>query len=200
MAPVIRTHADVARWIAIQTAYAASLRPAGDRGGVALAVLAETCRTCSTGGRRRGSFSALTLAETMLFTPLVALRSVETLRQLNLARDELDRLAAIDPLTGLLNRRGFEGGGDVGGRARGARRARHSARLRLRRVEADPTIVFGHDFGDAGLRRLARRPARRRGRPRLCARPARRRRVRRPDGLAPRAARRSLSPKSFAPP
>jgi hypothetical protein len=49
-----------------------------------------------------------TLIETLVFTPVVAIRSVSTLRQLNLARDELDRLAHSDPLTGLLNRRGFD--------------------------------------------------------------------------------------------
>ena len=49
-----------------------------------------------------------TLIETLVFTPVVAIRSVATLRQLNLARDELDRLAHSDPLTGLLNRRGFD--------------------------------------------------------------------------------------------
>ena len=53
-------------------------------------------------------FLALALVETLVFTPIVAIRSVETLRQLNLARDELDRLSGADPLTGLLNRRGFE--------------------------------------------------------------------------------------------
>jgi diguanylate cyclase (GGDEF)-like protein len=36
------------------------------------------------------------------------LRSSQTLRELTLARDELDRLAHLDSLTGLLNRRGFD--------------------------------------------------------------------------------------------
>ncbi|MGA2494903.1 MAG: GGDEF domain-containing protein, partial [Roseiarcus sp.] len=107
MTPIIRTRVEVARWIAIQTAYAAAF------------ILPATAAACLwlCGGdlsRAIGGWEAmrfilgLALAETLLFTPIVAIRSVETLRQLNLARDELDRLTGVDPLTGLLNRRGFE--------------------------------------------------------------------------------------------
>ena len=107
MAPVIRTHSEVVGWIAIQTAYTAAF------------ILPATAAAClwlfggdlsrAVGGWEAMRFCVgLALAETLVFTPLVAIRSVATLRQLNLARDELDRLTGVDPLTGLLNRRGFE--------------------------------------------------------------------------------------------
>ena len=154
MAPVIRTHAEVARWIAIQTAYATALVLPATAGalfwlyGGDLSHVVDGWETLRFG-------LGLTLAETMLFTPLVALRSVETLRQLNLARDELDRLAAIDPLTGLLNRRGFEKAAATLAAAHEARGAPAAALVcdfdGLKQIND----VFGHDFGDAGLRRLA---------------------------------------------
>lgn len=154
MTPVIRTHVEAARWIAIQTAYAAAF------------VLPATAAAClwlyggdlsgAVGGWETMRFSlGLALTETLLFTPLVAIRSVETLRQLNLARDELDRLTGVDPLTGLLNRRGFERAAAdlaVAPEARGAPIAALVCDVdRFKQIND----CYGHDFGDAGLRRLA---------------------------------------------
>jgi len=154
MAPVIRTHADIARWIAIQTAYSAAF------------VLPATALGClwlcggdlsrSIGGWEAMRFGlGLALAETLLFSPLVAIRSVETLRQLNLARDELDRLVGVDPLTGLLNRRGFEKAAAVLATAPETRGAPVAALVCDVDEFKQVNDAFGHDFGDAGLRRLA---------------------------------------------
>jgi diguanylate cyclase (GGDEF)-like protein len=154
MAPVIRTHGEVARWIAIQTAYTAAF------------IVPATAAACLWlfGGdlsRAIGGWEAmwfclgLALAETLAFTPLVAIRSVETLRQLNLARDELDRLSGVDPLTGLLNRRGFEKAAAALAAAPETRGAPVAALVcdvdRFKQINDG----FGHDFGDAGLQRLA---------------------------------------------
>jgi predicted signal transduction protein with EAL and GGDEF domain len=97
----------------------------------------------------------LALAETPAFTPLVATRSVATLRRLNLARDELDRLSGVGPLTGLLNRRGFEKAAAAPTAAPEARGAPVAALVCD--VDAFKQIndAFGRDFDDAGLRRLA---------------------------------------------
>ena len=154
MAPVIRTRAEVARWIAVQTIYTAAF------------IVPTTAAACLWlyGGdlsRAIGGWTAmkfflgLGLAETLLFTPIVAIRSVDTLRQLNLARDELDRLTGVDPLTGLLNRRGFEkavAALAVAPEARGAPVAALVCDLDEFKQMNDR---FGHEFGDAGLRRLA---------------------------------------------
>ncbi len=107
MAPVIRTHAEVARWIVIQTAYAAAFILPATAAACLWLCGGDLSRTLGGWETMRFCFG-LALAETLLFTPLVAIRSVETLRQLNGARDDLDRLTGVDPLTGLLNRRGFE--------------------------------------------------------------------------------------------
>jgi diguanylate cyclase (GGDEF)-like protein len=85
----------------------------------------------------------------------VAIRSVETLRQLNLARDELDRLTGVDPLTGLLNRRGFENAAAELAAAPEARGAPVAALVCDVDEFKQINDCYGHDFGDAGLRRLA---------------------------------------------
>jgi diguanylate cyclase (GGDEF)-like protein len=154
MTPIIRTRVEVARWIAIQTAYAAAF------------ILPATAAACLwlCGGdlsRAIGGWEAmrfilgLALAETLLFTPIVAIRSVETLRQLNLARDELDRLTGVDPLTGLLNRRGFEKAAADLSAATEARDAPVAALVCDVDEFKQMNDCFGHEFGDAGLRRLA---------------------------------------------
>ncbi len=51
---------------------------------------------------------ALAAIEALVFAPAVAFRSSRTLRELTLARDEVDRLANFDSLTGLFNRRAFD--------------------------------------------------------------------------------------------
>ena len=92
------------------------------------------------------------MVEALIFTPVVALHSNRTLRKLRLARDALDRLAHTDPLTGLLNRRGFD---QEVQRATGAL-GRPAAAL-MCDLDEFKTINdrFGHEFGDAALRHAA---------------------------------------------
>ena len=94
----------------------------------------------------------LAVVEALIFTPVVALHSNRTLRKLRLARDALDRLAHTDPLTGLLNRRGFD---QEVQRATGAL-GRPAAAL-MCDLDEFKTINdrFGHEFGDAALRHAA---------------------------------------------
>jgi diguanylate cyclase (GGDEF)-like protein len=154
MTPVIRTRLGVVRWIAIQTAYA---------GALVVPATAAACLWLYSGDLSRAIggwetmrfFLALALVETLVFTPIVAIRSVETLRQLNLARDELDRLSGADPLTGLLNRRGFEKAAAVLAAAPEARDAPAAALVCDLDEFKQMNDCFGHEFGDAGLRRLA---------------------------------------------
>lgn len=154
MAPVIRTHAQVARWIGIQTAYATVLvLPA--TAAAWLWVYGGDPSHMISGWEGMRSGLVIALAETLIFTPLVAIRSVETLRQLTLAREELDRLAGVDPLTGLLNRRGFEKA--TATLAAELPASGGSAAALVCDLDGLKQVndAFGHDFGDAALRRFA---------------------------------------------
>jgi diguanylate cyclase (GGDEF)-like protein len=154
MAPVIRTHGEVVRWILIQTARAvAFIAPTT---AAACFWLFDGDLSRVVGGWEMMRFCLCTaLVETLAVTPVLAIRSAQTLRQLKLARDELDRLSSVDPLTGLLNRRGFEKAAAALAAAPGTRGAPVAALVCD--VDAFKQINdgFGHDFGDAGLRRLA---------------------------------------------
>lgn len=154
LAPVLRTNRQVARWIAIQTGIALLV-------GLPTTVLAVMW-LC--GGSLSHQFAGgevlrfsvlLTVLEVVAFTPPIALRSVGTLRQLNLVRDELERLASTDPLTGLLNRRGFDAAAVALARAPGAHGAPAAALLCdldwFKRINDE----HGHEFGDAALRHVA---------------------------------------------
>jgi diguanylate cyclase (GGDEF)-like protein len=154
MAPTLRTNYDVARWIAIQTAFAACFVIPATLLAITWMCGGDFNRTFSVGGGLEfGLF--LALIETLVFTPIVAIRSVSTLLQLNLARDELDRLAHSDPLTGLLNRRGFDKLANNVATSPGAL-GRPIAAL-LCDIDCFKTIndEFGHEFGDAALRHAA---------------------------------------------
>ena len=80
LAPALRTNAEMIRWIARQTLFALSF--------VAPATLLATLWLCGGDlGRRVDGHTillfgmALALVETVVFTPLVAIRSVATLRE-----------------------------------------------------------------------------------------------------------------------
>ena len=98
---------------------------------------------------------ALAAVETLIIAPTIAIRSGRMLRQLNLARDEVVRLAHVDPLTGLLNRRGFD-------KVAAETFATHdamggSAAALMCDLDHFKSIndEFGHEFGDAALRHVA---------------------------------------------
>ncbi len=97
-------------------------------------------------------FSALIPA---LVCPTVVHALLKTLRELHLARAELDAIAHRDPLTGLLNRRGFDkAAGTLIGQA-AARREAVSALLcdidHFKRIND----TYGHDCGDVAIRHVA---------------------------------------------
>ena len=151
MAPTVRTHGEVARWIAIQTGFALCCVVPATLGFVLMVCRGDFTMTNSA-ARFASLALALGIAETVIFTPLVAFRSIGTLRQLNLARDELDRLAHTDPLTGLLNRRGFDKFAPARAGALSPAAALICDLDFFKRVNDD----FGHEFGDAALCFVAR--------------------------------------------
>ena len=107
MAPAIRTYYDVARWMAFQTVLAAALvLPAT---AMALLWLYGGDLSRPVGGLAILHYVlAMAAVEAFVFVPALAMRAGKALRELTLARDELDRLAHFDCLTSLFNRRGFD--------------------------------------------------------------------------------------------
>ena len=98
---------------------------------------------------------AVAVLEALIFTPIIAFHSNKTLQKLKLARDALDRLAHTDPLTGLLNRRGFD---QEVARALSSTAAfgRPAAALMCDLDEFKKVNdCYGHEFGDAALKHVA---------------------------------------------
>jgi diguanylate cyclase (GGDEF)-like protein len=87
--------------------------------------------------------------------PLACYQSTRLMQALTLARDELEKLARTDQLTGVLNRRGFEAAAE---RALAEARAadRPMAALMLD-IDAFKQLndAFGHALGDDALKRVA---------------------------------------------
>ena len=97
----------------------------------------------------------LAFAETIVFTPLISFRSILAFSQLNRIQEKLGKLANTDPLTGLLNRRGF---GEVASTLLSTPMALGRPVSALicdidffKKVNDE----FGHEFGDAALRCVA---------------------------------------------
>ncbi len=98
---------------------------------------------------------AVAVLEALVFTPIIAFHSNHTLQKLKQARDALDRLARTDPLTGLLNRRGFD---QEVARALSSTVAlgRPAAALICDLDEFKKVNdCYGHEFGDAALKHVA---------------------------------------------
>ena len=154
MAEAIRTNADVARRVALLTA-----------ASVLLSVVV-------TGLAVIGYFhfnpqGAARFAEIWRFSivmgafvpavvcPTVALRFTLLMRDLNHARDECERLAQTDQLTGLLNRRGFDQAAERALATPAARNAPVAALMCDLDWFKGVNDRHGHDFGDAALRHVA---------------------------------------------
>jgi len=154
LASAIRTNYDVARWTAIQTMLAVGLVLPATAMGLFWLYGGDLSRPVS-GYAALHFCLALAAVEALVFAPAVAIRSSKTLRELTLARDELDRLAHFDSLTGLLNRRGFDkaaAGALDSPTAPGPPAAALMCDLDHFKQVNDR---FGHEFGDAALRHVA---------------------------------------------
>jgi diguanylate cyclase (GGDEF)-like protein len=95
----------------------------------------------------------LATVETILFCPVMIIPISTMMSKLETARAELEKLAATDSLTGLLNRRGFEA-------AVARRRLAISPNAACAALACDidwfkrANDQYGHDFGDSALHAL----------------------------------------------
>ncbi len=112
-----------------------------------------------TGTLSVGRFWALalglaTVAPTLI-CPLIAFPAARLMQQLRNAQDDLANAALTDPLTGLLNRRGFDRAGQAALAA-----LRHTGKpivAMMCDIDRFKTIndKFGHEFGDLALTKVA---------------------------------------------
>jgi diguanylate cyclase (GGDEF)-like protein len=154
MVRAVRTKYEVVRWTAMQTLLALGLVLPATAFGVFWLYGGDLSNSVS-GYAAMVFCLAFAAVETLIIGPTVAIRSGKMLRQLNLARDEVVRLAHVDPLTGLLNRRGFD---KVAAAIFADRDAMgRSAAALICDLDHFKSVndEFGHEFGDAALRHVA---------------------------------------------
>jgi diguanylate cyclase (GGDEF)-like protein len=154
LVPAIRTRCEVARWTVIQTLLALGLVIPTTGGALVWLYGGDFSRSVSGPVTLRFGL-ALAAIEALVFAPIIALRSGKTLRELTLARDQLDGLAHFDSLTGLLNRRGFDKAAAGTLESRTARGRPAAALMCDLDSFKEINDRFGHEFGDAALRHVA---------------------------------------------
>jgi diguanylate cyclase (GGDEF)-like protein len=150
----IRSQADVVRWTIVQTLLALLLV-------FPVSVLTTLCvfggdldRSIAASAAMRVCFLS-SFVEVFAFAPVLAIRSAHALLKLSQSQDALERLAYVDPLTGLLNRRGFDRAAEEALSLAAAKQAPVAALMcDLDRFKAI-NDRHGHDFGDAALRHVA---------------------------------------------
>jgi len=97
----------------------------------------------------------MSFATASLLTGALSYRSAVMMRELNLARAELQHISRTDQLTGLLNRRGFEeAAGSTLAKARMAKMPVVALMCDVDRFKAI-NDQFGHEFGDRVLIEIA---------------------------------------------
>jgi len=114
----------------------------------------DASRTLTVGDFWKISFPIAILAPALI-CPVLALHMARLLRDLRRARDELISVAQKDPLTGLLNRRGFDlAAGRVFAESR-----RSGASITALMCDIDMFKAindkYGHEFGDLALKGVA---------------------------------------------
>lgn len=153
IAPV-RSQADVVRWTLVQTLLALLLVFPLTLLMAFFAFGGDLDRSIAASGAMRICFLS-SFIEVFAFAPVLAIRSAHALLKLSQSRDALERLAYVDPLTGLLNRRGFDRAAEAALTLAAAKQAPVAALMcDLDRFKAI-NDRHGHDFGDAALRRVA---------------------------------------------
>ena len=105
----IRTHRDVALRMIVETVASLALATPATF-AITFGYFGGDLSQSITGWQALHFGLGLTVAECLLVCPIVAYRGLDMLRTLNNLRDRLHALANRDPLTGLLNRRGFDEG------------------------------------------------------------------------------------------
>jgi diguanylate cyclase (GGDEF)-like protein len=147
----VRILVEVSRWSTIQALFGF---------GLVLAVAAFTNRWLygvdSSGSALGYAAPVFCLAVAAIETFVFAIRNGRMVRELAASRDEFHRLAYVDPLTGLPNRRGFDEAAEESfTRADAQRRPVAVLMCDLDQFKAI-NDQFGHGYGDAALRHVAK--------------------------------------------
>jgi diguanylate cyclase (GGDEF)-like protein len=148
------SRADTARWVAIPTV-AAVIASAALASLAMVALLgADASRTLTVAEFWRISLP-ISIGAPGLVCPLLAIYMAMLLRDLRRARDELLGVAQKDPLTGLLNRRGF----DLAAARVFAESRRSGTPIAVLMCDIDMFKAvndqYGHEFGDLALKGVA---------------------------------------------
>ena len=150
MTEIIRTRSHLVAWILRLTVMSMAVSIPAAALSVYISFGGDLSQTMDGYGTIKVAMLMSTLLSSIL-PPLLSYRSIEALRQLNVTRDDLDRLAHTDSLTGLLNRRGFE---RVAARALYGRTAiRGPAAVLMCDIDRFKSVndQYGHEFGDVAL-------------------------------------------------
>lgn len=151
----IYTSADICRSILVLTILATLMSGIGSAVGMSLTLGTDLGATISI-GRVWTQSLAFSIALPMAIAPIVTYKHLKTQRDLHRACAELSQLARTDPLTGLLNRRGFEEEGQV--LILSARKVAEPVGAVLCDIDYFKRIndTHGHEAGDAVIRHVAR--------------------------------------------
>ena len=148
--PLLRTRRDMLAYLSVQTLFCVVVVVAGTVGSMFFHFGGDLTRV--TVARDELVFGiCMAAGQSIVFTPLIAWRTVKLLRKLTLAQDELDRLATTDPLTGLDNRRGFERAASAALVAKGPVAGLVFDLDHFKSVNDR----FGHEVGDEALRHFS---------------------------------------------
>jgi diguanylate cyclase (GGDEF)-like protein len=150
----LTTHRDALRYAASRVVMAAALTIVLTGAMIVATVGTDPNATVSAGFVMASSLT-ISFAISVMLTGALSYRSALVMRDLNLARAELQRISRTDQLTGLLNRRGFEETAlSILAHARTAKRPVSALMCDIDRFKAI-NDQFGHEFGDKVLIAIA---------------------------------------------
>jgi diguanylate cyclase (GGDEF)-like protein len=154
MVTELTTHRDALRYVASRVVIAAGLTIVLT-GIMIIATVGTDPKVTVSAGFVMTAGLTISFVISVLLTGALSYRSALMMRELNLARSELQRISRTDQLTGLFNRRGFEETAlSILAKARTAKTPITALMCDIDRFKAI-NDQFGHEFGDKVLIEIA---------------------------------------------